>query len=117
MAQIRAELDHLAVGIEPLAVPAHDRANGEGVAQVMDARAAPMLAEALRFAQADVLRDDGEVYRAEQSPSRRPSSLRKKRACRRPKEPYAFGAVSAKPFHRAGYDGHEARVPFLRALL
>src|SRR5271168_4886037 len=43
-----AELDHFAVGIEPLAVPAYDRANGEGMPQVMDARAAPMLAEALR---------------------------------------------------------------------
>jgi hypothetical protein len=28
---IRAELDHLAVRVEPLAVPAHDRANGEGI--------------------------------------------------------------------------------------
>src|ERR1700694_421085 len=61
VAEIGAELDHLAVGIKPLAVPPHDRPDREGVPEIMDARAAPMFAEALRRAQTEILADDREV--------------------------------------------------------
>ena len=61
VAEIGAELDHLPVGIKPLAVPPHDRPDREGVPEIMDPRAAPMPAEALRLAQTEILADDREV--------------------------------------------------------
>src|SRR6266536_5511038 len=61
MAEIVAELDHLTVRIEPPAIPTHDRPDGEGVPQIMDARTTPMPAVALRLAQADPLGDEREV--------------------------------------------------------
>ena len=41
MAQIGAELAHLAIRIEPLAVPRHNRANRKGVPQMPNSAFAP----------------------------------------------------------------------------
>jgi hypothetical protein len=61
MADIGAELAHLTIGVEPIAIPRHDRANSEGVPKIVDTRATSVPAEPLRLAQTDRLRDDGEV--------------------------------------------------------
>src|SRR4030081_2164955 len=46
MAEIGAKPEHLPIRVEPLAVPAHDGADGERVTQIVDARSPSMLAEA-----------------------------------------------------------------------
>src|SRR5262249_37909644 len=61
VAEIGAELDHLPIRIEALAVPADDRAHREGVPQVMDAGPASVLAESLRRSEAERLADQSEV--------------------------------------------------------
>ena len=59
MAEIGAELRHLAVDIEPGAMPVDDGAHGEGVAQIMDARAMTMTVVSLSVAKSGRLADIG----------------------------------------------------------
>src|ERR1700675_1298702 len=116
MPEIGAELDHLAVGVDPLSVPARNRANGESMPQVMDARATPMPTEALRRAQTDLLRDDGEVVAGRAIAQSATVVVAEERTCRRPEKPHALGAIGAEPFDRARCDRHEARTTVLAAL-
>src|ERR1700733_722394 len=93
MAEIGAELAHLTIWVEPVAIPCHDRANSEGVSKIVDARSTSSPAEALRVAQTDRLRDDGEVV----------SSV-------------AFAHPTPEPVDRARGDRHEACATVLAAL-
>src|SRR5437016_948647 len=97
MAEVSAELDHLAIWVEPLAVPPYDRPNREGVPQIMDARPASMLAEALRLAQTEILADDREVVT--RATVGRPLTAfdLEERSGRGAKQPRALGAVGAEP--------------------
>src|SRR5262249_7054608 len=61
MPKIGAELEHLAIRIETASIPVHDRAHREGMAQVVDARAATVFTEPLRLAKADLLAHEREV--------------------------------------------------------
>ena len=61
MTQIGRQPDHLARWVLAGPVPAHHRAHREGVAQIVDARAAPMLAVWLRSPEPDLLAGPREV--------------------------------------------------------
>ena len=61
MAEVRGELEHLAVRVEATLIPVHDRSHREGVAQVVDTRASAMLVEDLRFAKPNSLARHREV--------------------------------------------------------
>ena len=116
VAQIAAELDHLPIGVEPLAVPVDDRTNSEGVPKIVNARTAPMLIEPLHRTQTDVLRDDGEVVAGRTVAEPAAVIVTEECGCRRSKEPCAFGAIDTKLFDRARRNRHKARTTILAAL-
>ena len=54
MPQVRGELDHLLQWVVVVvAIPKQQRSHREGMPQIVDARATPMLVEGLPLAQAD----------------------------------------------------------------
>src|SRR5579864_5557854 len=82
MAQISAELAHLAIGVEAVAVPCRDSSNGEGMPKIVDSRPTSIPAESLRLAQTECLRDNGEVVSGLAFPQPMPVVIAEERARR-----------------------------------
>jgi len=61
MTEPGAEFYHFARRVFARAIPAHERADGKTVTQIVDARPAPVSVIFLRRTQSDILADDGEV--------------------------------------------------------
>jgi hypothetical protein len=100
MPQIGAELEHLAIRVEAPPVPVHDRVHGEGVPQVMDARAAPVFAEGLPLAEADSLAHLSEVVSGTAVSETCPALKEKERCLAPAQDPLALGAVGVEPLSR-----------------
>ena len=116
MAEIGAEPEHLSIRVEPLAVPAHDGADGERVTQIVDARSTPVLAEALCLAQSHVLGDDRKVV-ACAAVGRPPAVVvAEERPRSDPEKSNAFGVVGRKTADSAWRDRHEAGLAVLATL-
>src|SRR5574342_325354 len=96
MAKVRAELDHLPIRVEPLAVPADDRVHREGVPQIVDARTTPVLAVPLRLPEAERLADSCEVVTCAAVGRTFAALNQEERAWCRPQQAGAFGSVRAK---------------------
>ncbi len=97
MSQKGAELEHLAIRVEAPPVPVHDRVHSEGVPQVMDARAASVLAEGLPLTEADSLAHLGEVVPGTAVGGTSPALKEKEGRLAPAQDPLALSAVGAEP--------------------
>ena len=109
-----AELVHAGVDILTLPEPVDDGFGGEGVPQIMQARAAPLLLVGLRLPQADPLTDHGEV--ALSRVCTQPAAARSAKECLRcaTEDAVACVAVHLEAFGRAARDWDDAVPAILR---
>jgi hypothetical protein len=113
--EIGAELEHLAIWVEAVPIPVHDRAYREGVTEIMDWRTTAMFVEGLRRAKADSLADHREVVSGGAT-SRAVTILKKEERCAaRTEDTAAFRPIGPEPFSCTGRYRNETAFAILRA--